>query len=94
VQFARQALAGKKSFVFTHSEIFPGTYASTIECADYMIEQLGLERKAVLKWGPLGMQQLSKVQKGHFQILGYAGNTAPDHIDHFHGLYHFLQRVH
>lgn len=94
VQFARQALAGKKSFVFTHSEIFPGTYASTIECADYMIEQLGLERKAVLKWGPLGMQQLSKVCKGHFQILGYAGNTAPDHIDHFHGLYEFIKCIH
>ncbi|MBD3374812.1 hypothetical protein GF406_07255 [candidate division KSB1 bacterium] len=94
VRFARQAVANEKSFVFTHSEIFPGTYASTTECADYLIEQLGLERKAVLNWGPLGMQQLSKVCKGHFQILGYAGNTAPDHIDHFHGLYEFIKCIH
>lgn len=94
VRFARQAVAGEKSFVFTHSEIFPGTYASTTECADYIIEQLGLERKAVLNWGPLGMQQLSKVHEGHLQILGFAGNTAPDHIDHFHGLFKFLQHIH
>ena len=93
VQFARQAVAGEKSFVITHSEIFPGTYASTTECADYMIEQLGLECNAVLNWGPLGMQQLSKVHKGHFQILGFAGNTAPDHIDHLHGLYAFLELI-
>ena len=94
VLFARQAVAGEKNFVFTHSEIFPGTYASTTECADYIVEQLGLERRAVLEWGPLGMQQLSETEKGNFHILGFAGNTAPDHIDHFHGLYDFLKHVH
>jgi hypothetical protein len=37
VKFAREAVAGTKSLVFTHSEIFPGTYASTTECADYLL---------------------------------------------------------
>jgi hypothetical protein len=43
VKFAREAVAGRKGVVFTHSEIFPGTYASTTECADYLLEQLSLE---------------------------------------------------
>jgi hypothetical protein len=36
------------------------------------------------------MQQLSDVRKGNLAILGFAGNSAPDHIDHFHGMGEFL----
>jgi len=28
------------------------------------------------------MQQLNEVKANNFLILGFAGNTAPDHIDH------------
>jgi hypothetical protein len=45
IRFARDAAAGKKSFVITHSEIFPGTYAGTTECVDYLLLILGLKRK-------------------------------------------------
>ena len=93
--FAELALnpsSGKK-FLFSHSEIFPGTFVSTTECAGYLIKSLQLKAQPVLKWGPLGMQQISEVKKGNFEILGYAGNTAPDHVDHFHALYYFLNRV-
>src|SRR5215467_2164208 len=38
--FAKAALVGQKNFVVTHSEIFPGTYASTTECADYLLSQI------------------------------------------------------
>jgi hypothetical protein len=51
---------------------------------------LGLKRVSVLAWGPLGMQQLSKVEQGRLAILGFAGNSAPDHVDHFHAMHHFL----
>ena len=90
VRFGRAAMRGDKSFVITHSEIFPGTFASTTETADYLVQALGLKRKAVLEWGPGGMQQLSEVRSGKFSILGFAGNTGPDHIDHMHGLPSFL----
>jgi hypothetical protein len=90
LNFARLAIAGRKDFVITHSEIFPGTYASTTETADYLIQQTSLHRTPVLKWGVLGMQQLSEAKKGRFMVLGFAGNSAPDHIDHFHALYKFL----
>lgn len=79
------AKSGKR-FVFSHSEIFPGTFASTTETADWLIAQLGLKRTAVLKWGPRGMQQLSEVRSGNLLIMGFAGNSAPDHVDHFHAM--------
>lgn len=89
--FARRAVAGEKAMVITHSEIFPGTFASTTECTDYLIAQLGLKRTAVVAWGPGGMQQLSSVRAGRFEVLGFAGNSAPDHIDHLHGMPSFIE---
>ena len=81
IKFAREAVAGRKTFVFAHSEIFPGTYASTTECGDYLLAQLALKGKPKLKTGPIGMQQLSEVRSGGLHVIGYAGNTAPDHVD-------------
>jgi hypothetical protein len=93
VRFARDAAAGRKKMVVTHSEIYPGTFSSTTETADYLLEQLRLRRKAVLKWGPMGTQQLSEVRKGGFTLLGFAGNAAPDHIDELHALPALLGRL-
>jgi hypothetical protein len=90
LRLAQSAIGGKKALVITHSEIFPGTFASTTETTDYLIRAVGLKRVPVLTWGPLGMQQLSKVEQGRLAILGFAGNAAPDHVDHFHAMYHFL----
>jgi len=93
LQYARLATEGKKKLLVTHSEIFPGTYASTTETADYLIDALALRRRPVLKWGPVGMQLLSETKSKGLTILACAGNTAPDHIDHLHGLPTFLRMV-
>jgi len=91
VRLARDAAAGKKQLVVTHSEVFPGTFASTTETADYLLRELGLKRRAVLKWGPMGTQQLSETRKGKLLVAGFAGNSAPDHVDHLHALPEFLK---
>ena len=91
VRFGRAAMRGEKRFVVTHSEIFPGTFASTTETADYLVRALGMTRKAILRWGPGGMQQLSEARSGRLLIMGFAGNTAPDHIDQFQGMPDFLR---
>ncbi|BDC49950.1 hypothetical protein F183_A22660 [Bryobacterales bacterium F-183] len=98
VEFAKEAAAGRKQFVITHSEVFPGTYMSTTETAGYVLQQLGLKRRAVLEWGPLGMQQVCEVHAGGLRVLGFAGNSAPDHMDHLFALERWygllrLQRV-
>jgi hypothetical protein len=91
--FARAAMRGEKRFLVTHSEIFPGTFVSTTETADWLIHAVGLQRSRVLKWGPRGLQQLSEVHHGHFTVLGYAGNSAPDHMDQLHAMPELLKRL-
>jgi len=84
--FARAAQGEQKRLAILHSEIFPGTYASTTETTDWLLAQLGLRRKAVLRWGPLGMQIVSDTRSGLLRVLGFAGNSAPDHVDMLHAL--------
>jgi len=91
--FARAAMRGEKRFIVTHSEIFPGTFASTTETADYLVQSLGLKRTPVLRWGVGGMQQLSSVKSGRFEIMGFAGNAGPDHIDQFHSMPELLRAL-
>jgi hypothetical protein len=93
VRFAADAAAGHKQMWVTHSEVFPGTYASTTETADYLLARLGLARTPVLKAGPVGMQQLSEVEQAGFHLAGFAGNTAPDHLDHNYALGAWLQQA-
>jgi uncharacterized protein YbbC (DUF1343 family) len=91
VRMARDAIAGKRRMIITHSEIFPGTFASTTETADYILGQLGLKRQPVLKWGPMQTQELSEVRAGGFLLVGFAGNSAPDHVDQLHSLPEYLK---
>lgn len=86
LRLSRDAIAGRKRFLLTHSEIVPGTYASTTETADYLLKHLRISRRAVLKWGPMGMQQLSEASRGKFLLQGFAGDSAPDHVDQLHSL--------
>jgi len=91
--FARLAVDGKKRFIIAHTEIFPGTFASTTECTDWVLGALGLTRVPVLEWGPMGTQLLSRAAKGRFEALGYAGNAGPDHIDLLHGMATWVDRL-
>jgi hypothetical protein len=93
VPFAREATQGRRRFVITHSEIFPGTFASTTETTDWLLDRLGMRRTAVLEWGPMGSQVLSRSVLGGLEVIGMAGNTAPDHVDHFHGMGTFVARL-
>src|SRR5262245_36347835 len=91
LQLGRDAIAGKKGALITHSEVFPGTFASTTETADYIVAMLKVKRTPVLKWGPMGTQQLSEVRTGRFLLIGYAGNSAPDHVDQLFSLSEHLK---
>jgi hypothetical protein len=86
LRFAEAAVRGEKRMLITHSTIFPGTFASTTETADHLLAALGLRRTAVLEWGPVGMQLLSRTEVGRLRVLGFAGNSAPDHVDHLHAM--------
>lgn len=93
VRFAADAAAGKKHMIVTHSQIVPGSYASTTETADYLLQRLGLKRVVLANEGPMKLRQLSEAKKGGFWLTGYAGKEAPDHIDQLHALPEFLMRI-
>ncbi len=84
-------MAGRKRAIVTHSEILPGTLASTTATADYLLAQLGLRRQAVLRRGPMGLQPLSATRAGKFRLIGYADNSAPDHVDQLHARPEYLK---
>jgi hypothetical protein len=91
IKLARDAMEGKKRVIITHSEIFPGTFASTTETSDYILNALGLRPRPVVKWGPMGTQELSEVRAGKLLMVGFAGNSAPDHVDQLHSLPEYLR---
>lgn len=93
LRYGRRAMRGDARMLVTHSEIFPGTFASTTETANWLIEQLGLVRRRTLDWGPLGMHQTSIAARGGLTVLGFSGNSAPDHVDHLHALPWMLQKL-
>jgi hypothetical protein len=93
LNYARQAVEGSGRMMIVHSEIFPGTYASTTETADWLLQQLNLRRKAVLRWGPMKTQILGETVAGRLVVRAFAGNSAPDHIDLLHALPELLEEL-
>jgi hypothetical protein len=91
LRFGRDAIAGKKRLIITHSEIFPGTFASTTETADWLLGQWQLAAHPVARFGPMGTQMLSRVSAGGLSVIGFAGNSAPDHVDEMQSLPEYLK---
>jgi len=90
-RFGRDAMAGKKRLIITHSEIFPGTFASTTETSDWLLRQWQLSPHPVVRFGPMGTQMLSRVSAGGLTVIGFAGNSAPDHVDELQSLPEYLR---
>lgn len=78
VEFARQALADDKIFVFTHSEVDPVTYPSTSRTAAFLLDELGLDEQAANSTSdPFGL--LGAVDIGGVHVWSYRGNDKPAH---------------
>jgi len=91
LRFGRDAIAGQKRLILTHSEIFPGSFASTTETADWLLRAWQLTPHPVARFGPMGTQMLSEVRSGGLLVVGFAGNSAPDHVDQLHSLPEYLR---
>jgi hypothetical protein len=79
VDFAKRA-ATSQAFIFvSHSSIDPPDFASTTECAHYLIAALGGRPRAVKRSDALGLELVESFTQGDFHVRGYAGNDKPDH---------------
>ena len=82
-RFAQLAGKGEKTFLVSHSRQVPIGYASTTETADYLIARLEGERRpaARSRW-PGGLVLRTEFSAGRFQVLGFDGDGADDHMRH------------
>lgn len=92
VEFARQALAGDKIFIFTHSEIDPILYPSTAHTAQFLIDEMGLTiAKAPPTDDPFGLRGAVDVMGLH--VWSYAGNDKPAHCTHLSHVDHAVRDI-
>ena len=90
LRFARDAAAGKKIMVISHSQLVPETYASTAETADFLLKDLGIEREEIDEPWADGWRCVSRTQKNGLYVYGFGGDTGADHMKHLHNLWRLL----
>lgn len=78
-RYAARAANGERLFLVSHSSIDPPDFASTTECAHYLIHRLGDEPRPVRREDPLGLELVEYFTRGEFHVRGYSGNDKADH---------------
>lgn len=79
VDYAKRASAGERFMFISHSSIDPPGFASTTECAHYLLAQLGGKPQAVKRRDALGLDLVEYFTHGDLHVRGYAGNDKADH---------------
>jgi hypothetical protein len=79
VDYAARAASGERFMFVSHSSIDPPDFASTTECAHYLIESLGGKPQAVRRSDALGLELVELFDRGEVHVRGYAGNDKADH---------------
>lgn len=81
IRFAREAQAGRKQLVVTHTSIVPPQYASTTEAATALASAVGAApHEAATSNG--GMRRTYRVDEGGLHLHGYQGAGPGDHMRH------------
>jgi hypothetical protein len=79
LDFAQRAAAGERFMLVSHSSIDPPDFASTTECAHYLIACLGGRPEPVRRADARGLELVEYFSRGDFHVRGYAGNDKADH---------------
>ncbi|HVY25832.1 MAG TPA: hypothetical protein VHB79_04745 [Polyangiaceae bacterium] len=79
VAYAKRAASGDGFFFVSHSSIDPPDFASTTECAHYLISTLDAKPLPVRRDDRFGLELVEYFSRGDFHVRGYAGNDKPDH---------------
>jgi hypothetical protein len=79
VDYAARAAQGEGFLFVSHSSIDPPDFASTTECAHYLISTQGAKPQAVRRSDPFGLELVEYFTRGDFHVRGYTGNDKADH---------------
>jgi len=93
LSFAKQAVAGKKQMIISHTQLFTPEYASTKETAAWLIDGLGGKRIPARKEHPGGMVEWSHFQQGRFHVFEFEGETGEEHMKHLTHIGLFLEMI-
>lgn len=84
IRFAREAQAGKKQLVLTHTSIVPPEYASTTEAALAIVGAIGAKKHDTNEAFADGMVRSYRVDDGDLHVHGFRGGGPGDHMRHLH----------
>ncbi|MCC6646183.1 MAG: hypothetical protein IT374_11495 [Polyangiaceae bacterium] len=82
VDYARLAAKKKRLMFLSHSSIIPPGYASTTEVARHVVAEVGGKMKKATRKDVLGLEMISRFDKGDLHVRGYGGDDKPDHCAH------------
>lgn len=83
IRFAQRAARGEARMIVTHSAQVPEGYASTTETAEELLRALGARRiSTTASSNESRLWLTSRGGVGNFQVLGYEGGAAEDHMNH------------
>lgn len=86
IQFARDAAAGNKAMVITHTSIVPPGYASSAEATAALLRAIDVEVKPVTEATADARKMIPSVRldAGNLHVRGFRGGGPHDHFDHLH----------
>ncbi|NUL83351.1 MAG: hypothetical protein HUU60_11615 [Armatimonadetes bacterium] len=91
VRFARLAAEGKRRMAVTHSQVRPAGYASTTETADALAGALELRWRSASENLAPRLKLYRRCDRGRLTLLGFAGDTGEDHMQHLREMGVFLK---
>ncbi len=84
VKFARDAAAGKKAMVMTHSSIIPPDYASSAEATGALLAEIGVAQTPHEETTSRGMTMYYRADSGNLHVRGFRGRGPRDHFAHLY----------
>jgi hypothetical protein len=76
-EIADRATQGATQFVVTHTAVDPGSYASSTDTANWLVQQAGIQRQPVQDWEGKGVKPSSIAQQGNFSVVQLYDQAQP-----------------
>lgn len=92
-RFAADAAAGNKTFILSHSQVDPVTYASTTLTANNLLTHIAAAATPNTYDGLGTLDIYRTASKGNFHLYGALGTDADSHLEHLRYSGEFLKQL-
>lgn len=91
--FATAAKNGTKTFLYSHSQVPTSGYESTSECAEELLQHVGITPAPINTTGLGTLALYRKAHAGNFTLWGATGSDGDSHLEHLRYGGEFLQHA-